>query len=679
MARTRSWSLSRRLAVTTFVTSGVAVALACVVFIAYDAVSLRNSLVRDVGTLAAVIGTNTADALRFADPEAAEMILGSLAAASEVRGAVVYDVRGRVFAAYRAGDAEPLEGAGPAPGRHVFGRHALELTAPLVLDGERLGSIRVSWDTSALTQRFSSYVLIVALLLAVVYGVSHAIARMLRGRVAEPLAEMAAGAQAIARGRLDTRVQAGRDDEIGDVARSFNTMAASLEELVAQVRDSGVAVTELSEALSTSALGMSADVRRQESAIEAASGSIAHVTDAIRETHTNLDQVGDRARETASSIFEMDASINQVASHMDELSGSIDGASSGAVQLAASVEEIAAAMDVLEGSSEETASLLRQLAAAVHQVEGNAKECGELSTEASREATRGTQAVEETVAAMQAIRASFERIESSVGGLAQKSDAIGEVLGVIQSIVERTNLLALNAAIIASQAGEQGRAFAVVAGEVRGLAEHTARSTQEIAVLIESVQSETAAAVDAVAGGSETVARGVSRSRVAGEVLGSILEHSEGTALRVREIVEATGRQAMDLGEVEVAMGRVRERVEQTHRNTREQTKLAVTIRKVVDRVRQLGHDVKLSTAEQSRQSEVITRAVHDVDTGVAAVVRRSEAQARESQTIHEALDVFREVAAESARRANAFEQMVSGLAQRSERLRRAMDQLKAE
>ena len=674
--RVRS-SIGRRLGVTVFVTSGVALLVACAAFLVYDTVMLRRSTVDEIGTLARVIGMNTADALAFHDPEAAGMTLRTLGAARETIATVVYDLRGRVFATYvsETGGRAPFEPPPPARrATHEFGAGYVDVFQPLLFEGERIGTIMVRWDTGALAARWRSGLVLVALLLGVVYGYSVWVAHRLRHRVAHPLTELAHGAQEIASGRLATRVPAGGLDEIGRLGDAFNAMAGGLRELVSRVRENITAVSDVADTLREDSSRMSAEAVRQEGAVEEASHSVDQLTESARDVAQNVSHLADRARETSASIVQMDSSVREVASHMDGLAGSLEGASAGARGMASNVGEIVAAMEGLEEATQETAGLLQQLADSVRSVEHNARASGDLSHQARDAASRGTDAVEESSEAMEEIRESFARIQASVRSLAEKSDAIGSVLQVIEDVVDETNLLALNAAIIASQAGEQGKAFTVVADEVKNLAERTSRSTKEITALIDSVQRESAAAVDAVEAGSETVEKGVERSGVAGSALRAITEKSDVTAQRVQEIVEATARQAHDIREVEAAMTRVRARVEQTNRSTHEQEKVGSEIAEVIQRIRELGERVKRSTSEQSRQSQIITGAVEDVAAGVSQIQHATRAQASESVTIQQALGVFREGAAESARRARAFDRMVSKLGERSRRLREASD-----
>ncbi|MCB0874544.1 MAG: hypothetical protein KDC36_14310, partial [Thermoleophilia bacterium] len=170
---------------------------------------------------------------------------------------------------------------------------------------------------------------------------------------------------------------------------------------------------------------------------------------------------------------------------------------------------------------------LELLSGSVRQVESNARESHGLSEATAQKAAHGVSAVQETVGGMQEIQVSFRGLDTIISSLSSKSESIGEVVKVIESVVEQTNLLALNAAIISSQAGEHGRAFAVVADEIRNLAERTAASTREIADLIESVQGGVFDAVAAMGQGATRVERGVELSNEAGRILREIGESAQ--------------------------------------------------------------------------------------------------------------------------------------------------------
>ncbi len=152
--------------------------------------------------------------------------------------------------------------------------------------------------------------------------------------------------------------------------------------------------------------------------------------------------------------------------------------------------------------------------------------------------------MEETLSRMRAIAQSVGETAKKVQELGKQSDQIGKIIGVIDDIADQTNLLALNAAIEAARAGEQGRGFAVVADEVRKLAERTSSTTKEITGMIRSIQSETQSAVTAMQAGTQEVERGVESTSQAGSSLHDIIQMSEQVGDMVTHIATAATQQS---------------------------------------------------------------------------------------------------------------------------------------
>ena len=274
---------------------------------------------------------------------------------------------------------------------------------------------------------------------------------------------------------------------------------------------------------------------------------------------------------------------------------------------------------------------------------------------------------------MGAISSSFAQLKERVDRLAEKSQSIDEIVQVIKDVAEQTGLLALNASIIAAQAGEHGRAFSVVADQVSSLADRSHRSAREIAELILAVQGDTAAAVGAVEQGSAVVEHGVRRSRAADEVLNRIIDGTQHSSERVRQIADATERQTGDLKRVDQAVHEVREIVEGIDRSTHHQHASMGEIASSVERIRDLGNAVRLSTEEQRRGSRLITNGSTNLSSMASQMAEAIAAQGRSNQTIEGALRVFHDVAEETTRGVDAINQSVDMLSERAKRLEDAI------
>ncbi|MHA7836923.1 MAG: methyl-accepting chemotaxis protein, partial [bacterium] len=333
------------------------------------------------------------------------------------------------------------------------------------------------------------------------------------------------------------------------------------------------------------------------------------------------------------------------------------------VEMTSAIREIAQSADTLNRSTDSTAEALELLSGSVRQVESNANESFGLSEDTARKAEKGMAAVHQTVEGMEQIQVSFQGLEAIISSLSSKSESIGAVVKVIEGVVEQTNLLALNAAIISSQAGEHGRAFSVVADEVRSLAERTSASTREIAELIESVQGGVHSAVTAMEQGATRVERGVSLSTEAGRMLREIGESAQQSTGWAKEIVEATRGQAADIDQVGLAMQQVKQIAMQLGRGTHEQDSASAEITRGVEQMRHLGLEVKSAAQEQRRESALITESVEVVAAKIREISVETKDQSKRADQIQEALQIFRDVTVRSTRRAEQTRATVSDLA----------------
>ncbi len=226
-------------------------------------------------------------------------------------------------------------------------------------------------------------------------------------------------------------------------------------------------------------------------------------------------------------------------------------------RLATASEEIsAAATEQAQGSetqkdqTAQVATAMQEMSSTVLQVTENSNKAAGAARQAADTARHGGTVVEETLVRMRAISESVTETAQKVKNLGKSSDAIGEIIGVIDDIADQTNLLALNAAIEAARAGEQGRGFAVVADEVRKLAERTSKATKEIAAMIKSIQVETKNAVAAMKSGTEQVELGVNSTSAAGKSLGEIIRMAEQVGDMITHIATASTQQSTATGEV---------------------------------------------------------------------------------------------------------------------------------
>lgn len=236
----------------------------------------------------------------------------------------------------------------------------------------------------------------------------------------------------------------------------------------------------------------------------------------VRKIHDIILEVGGSAREVASASTEIAASSEEMAQGMSQQAQQV-------TQISSAIEEMSASVVEVAKKSAEAA--------------GNAESSGKVAQE-------GGQIVLETVTGMESINEAVSAGAASVTELGKRSEQIGQIIEVINDIADQTNLLALNAAIEAARAGEHGRGFAVVADEVRKLADRTTKATDEIAASIQAIQQETTQAVDRMNTGTQQVTVGVEKATAAGESLKKIVASAQNVASMIQSIAAAAEEQS---------------------------------------------------------------------------------------------------------------------------------------
>ncbi|MEM6394107.1 MAG: methyl-accepting chemotaxis protein [Planctomycetota bacterium] len=233
-----------------------------------------------------------------------------------------------------------------------------------------------------------------------------------------------------------------------------------------------------------------------------------------------------------------------------EVSGATRDVASAATEIAASSEEMAAGMSEQSGQIQQVSAAVEEMSASVVEVAKKSADASNSAQHSGETAEQGGTVVQDTIAGMTSISEAVVASAASVQELGKRGDEIGQVINVINDIADQTNLLALNAAIEAARAGEHGRGFAVVADEVRKLADRTTQATEEIADSITAIQSETTGAVDKMNAGTEQVEVGVAKAREAGESLSQIVSSANEVAEMIRSIAAAAEQQSAAAEEV---------------------------------------------------------------------------------------------------------------------------------
>ncbi len=345
--------------------------------------------------------------------------------------------------------------------------------------------------------------MLLAAALAIALGI------VIASSVIRPVGVLVQAAETVSQGDLRVNVNSAAKDELGVLTRAFGQMVQNLREI-------------------------------------------------CRTVNAGAQRVASSAEELTATAQQAGQSAQQIAQTIEDVAR---GSTEQSTQVAAAVEDIrnlAASLDELSETARQQASIVESAVLSVKEITdgiasaaGSAESAAASTTEVAQVARAGKDSVERTISGMERIRETTEQVARAIRQLGESSGQIGAIVQAIDDIAEQTNLLALNAAIEAARAGEHGKGFAVVADEVRKLAERSGVETKEIANLIAQIQSVTQEAVQAMEAGLREVEAGSQLAGEAGESLDRIQKAVDDVVNRVMEVSAAT--QTINTSSSEVA------------------------------------------------------------------------------------------------------------------------------
>ncbi|MBX2974597.1 MAG: methyl-accepting chemotaxis protein [Ignavibacteriaceae bacterium] len=299
-------------------------------------------------------------------------------------------------------------------------------------------------------------------------------------------------------------------------------------------------------------------------------------------------------------------SINTVAESLNsallQVSESVQATASAASQISSSTEEMAAGSQELSSQTSEVATAVEEMTSTILQTTKNANTAAENSRNASQQTKVGVIQIKEAKKGMDNIIASTQATGQIINSLANKTDQIGEIAQVIDDIADQTNLLALNAAIEAARAGEQGRGFAVVADEVRKLAERTTKATKEIAETIKAIQREAKEADSSMEAAGRVVTSGIEMNNKVEAALINIDESVQKVAFEIDQVAAASEQQSTTSEEISKNIESISSvtnetttGIHQIARAAEDLNRLTVTLQDLVSRFKIDGHESSLT------------------------------------------------------------------------------------
>ncbi len=557
--------------------------------------------------------------------------------------------------------------------------NAVETRSDIKIGSTRIGTVTMGFSRETVRKGARMVVwLLLGTAAAIVAVLSTLIYLLTQWMIVTPTRQAVAVALNTAGGDLTQSVRVRSVDEIGMLGRGLNRMIIGLKSIIGSIREAARSMTAVQEEVRESSTKITSGSRVQAESVEEAASSVNEMHYSLKEIAATMNDLHATSERTSSSVIEMAASVNEVAKSVSDLSGFIDETSSAIAQMSAAMRQIAEHVGALSSAAEETSASSLEISASVKEVEATARRSASLAEAVAEDAQGlGVRSIEKTIEGIGRIESSARRASAVVNRLGERAESIGGILTVIEDITDQTGLLALNAAILAAQAGEHGKGFAVVASEIRELANRTAASTKEIGTLIAAVQTESREAVEAMKEGTGFVEEGVRLATGAGDALKKILEQAGLSRDMSRSINTAATEQARGIRQVSEAIDRINAMTHQIAKATNEQKIGSEHITQAAEKMRELTRFVKISTDEQAKAGKDITRSVEDMSAKIAMVNRATGEVQEGSDLIVKAIERIKEIAKANADLASGLNRAMEAMAAQSAQLGKEIEKFK--
>lgn len=498
--RVRDLSIGFRLAVGIVVTTTTLLILTSVIYYQSQKGYVTDSKKEELRLLSDILSENCRPAIEFDDREGAGEILQALARDEGVVWAALTLPDKETFAAYLG---QGLTAIPPLPQaareKAVLDEQSLTVSKAVERNGSEIARLWIQTDLEDLRVRLHTTFVLAIVVTIVGSLIGLVIAYLSQRAITRPIKQLQSAGSALATGDISFEIGYSGADEVGVLADAFRDFQQYLRELSAAARR--IADNDLTVRVKP----------KSEKDILGTSFSIMSL---------NLSGM---VRQLADNASQLVSAANQISSSSEQMSRGAQSQTDQMAQVTSAIEEMS--QTIVESSQ-------------------NASEASSASENASEVARQGGSIVAESIQEMQQVTAVVTASAETIRKLAGSAEEIGKIVSVIDEISDQTNLLALNAAIEAARAGEQGRGFAVVADEVRKLAERTGRATAEIAEMIKTIQGETAAAVCSMEAGISEVTKGRALVDQAGDSLTEIVAISQRVMDMIRHIAEASQEQS---------------------------------------------------------------------------------------------------------------------------------------
>ena len=460
------------------------------------------------------------------------------------------------------------------------------------------------------TEKFAIVVVVLGFIISLVLGYT------ITKSITKPVMHIVEVMNKVAEGDFTVKAEIKTKDEIGVLGNNVNNTITTLGELIKKIKISAVSVSNTSEILA----------------------------DRVKSIASSSEETAASVEETSSTIEEFSQTTEHIKQSVDSQAAAVTQTTSSANQMSANIKQISNSISEVKNAINQSSAAIEEMMRNIQTITGNVNIVDEKSKESGIAANNSRDAVKKSNTGIETIKDNMIILVEVINGLGKSADNIGSIIEVIDDISEQTNLLALNAAIEAARAGEHGKGFAVVADEVRKLAERSSKATKEIANIIKGIQDETLKAVKTTNEGAKYADEGVKFSQLVGESLKGIINKVNEMSGLIKQISVAMNEQNEASSQIVHQMEKVNNLTSEVTNASTEQTKGIDEIVKAMNNVCGISEQIKTAMQEQNTGSKQITMAINEISKGSQMNSHSAQELAKESENLKDISDKLKDM-----------------------------------